>query len=337
MKKGLNNDGFTLVELLAIMVILGVLLMVAIPQVTRTISDSRKEVFVDTAVAFLSSAKTGIVNGSYTQEVPIDPTFSVCIPFNQIEYEKGSKSPFGSAIDTKSSYVKVYNDNGKIRYYVFMRDQKDHFLGPIEESAISAATKKTKLVFNKSRFATTNMPFPNSELQMKRGSYKEVADIIFTLGSAVTKEADPAGICTYLVEPVLKVSEQEAMFAIYDPTANDGAGAIVAPKKNDDGTWKRNAYTGELEYETGNNTPYTRLKEMYENANSKSYAGYHAVKIGRENELDEHGNPKVDERGNPKLIDKMATPYEAYLAHQLPAKLKEGISTEEEEEEEEDW
>ena len=44
-----NNRGFTLVELLAVIVIMGILMMVAIPSVTRTIENSRKDTFVDIA------------------------------------------------------------------------------------------------------------------------------------------------------------------------------------------------------------------------------------------------------------------------------------------------
>ena len=319
MKKGLNSEGFTLVELLAIMVILGVLLMVAIPQVTRTISDSRKEVFVDTAVAFLSSAKTGMVNGSYTQSIPIDPTFSVCIPFNQIEYEKGSKSPFGAAIDTKSSYVKVYNDKGTIKYYVYMRDQKDHFLGPVEESVINSSAKKTKLVFNKSHFYKTGVsPFSHG---VKKGSFRDPANIIKALGRPVTKESDPAGLCTYLIDPTnTPLSDLKDGYVVYDPLTNEGAGGVLADS----------------------NADVVLLKKIYENTDDMGYPGWKVVTTSKEPVLKELENGSVvydkDENGNIKYDEVKSTPFEAYLAHQLPAKLKEGISTEEEEEEEEeDW
>ena len=57
MKKN-NNSGFTLVELLAVIVIMGILMMVAIPSVTRTIENSRKDSFVDIAKSYGNSART---------------------------------------------------------------------------------------------------------------------------------------------------------------------------------------------------------------------------------------------------------------------------------------
>ena len=342
MKKGLNNEGFTLVELLAIMVILGVLLMVAIPQVTRTITDSRKEVFVDTAVAFLSSAKTGMVNGSYTQSIPIESTYSVCIPFTEIDYEKGSKSPFGSAIDTKSSYVKVYNDKGSIRYYVYMRDQKDHFLGPVEESVINATAKKTKLVFNKSHFYKgTASPFTH---ETKKGSYRDPANIIYALGKPVTKESDPAGLCTYLVDPDEKLlSELTDGYEVYDPVD-----VKLLDHTNDaDYNTLRNMYSNYLIYygsgSFGYQTPTTSGDYSSALGSCDSCIGYPniaMVEISREPRLKEYSDGHVgyDKTDDGDIIyDTVSvTPFEAYLAHQLPGKLREGASFEDDDDDD-DW
>ena len=53
-----QNKGFTLVELLAVIVIMGILMMVAIPSVTRTIENSRKDTFVDIAKSYGNAART---------------------------------------------------------------------------------------------------------------------------------------------------------------------------------------------------------------------------------------------------------------------------------------
>lgn len=59
-KKKQNQQGFTLIELLAVITIMGILMMVAIPSVSRTIENSRRDTFKDTALAYLSAIKTSI-------------------------------------------------------------------------------------------------------------------------------------------------------------------------------------------------------------------------------------------------------------------------------------
>ena len=58
MNKINNKKGFTLVELLAVIVIMGILMMVAIPSVTRTIENSRKDTFVDIAKSYANAARS---------------------------------------------------------------------------------------------------------------------------------------------------------------------------------------------------------------------------------------------------------------------------------------
>lgn len=56
--KEVNKNWFTLVELLAVIVIMGILMMVAIPAISRVIENSRKDTFVDIAKSYANSAKT---------------------------------------------------------------------------------------------------------------------------------------------------------------------------------------------------------------------------------------------------------------------------------------
>lgn len=58
-KKG-KQGGFTLIELLAVITIMGILMMVAIPAVSRTIENSRRDTFANTAKAYIDAVKNAV-------------------------------------------------------------------------------------------------------------------------------------------------------------------------------------------------------------------------------------------------------------------------------------
>ncbi len=62
MNKSINRKGFTLVELLAVIVILAVLALVAMPNVTRLMENARKNSFTTEAEEFAKYAQTAYTN-----------------------------------------------------------------------------------------------------------------------------------------------------------------------------------------------------------------------------------------------------------------------------------
>lgn len=78
-KKQQNQQGFTLIELLAVITIMGILMMVAIPSVSRTIENSRRDTFANTATAYIDAVKNSIsadevecsTKSSTTMDTPI--------------------------------------------------------------------------------------------------------------------------------------------------------------------------------------------------------------------------------------------------------------------------
>ena len=112
-----NKKGFTLIELLAVIIILGILMIIAIPSVTRYISDSRKNAYVDTAKEIVGGARN-MVNEGKLEMYDTDVTYY--IESSCIKTENASKSPYGEF--TKAYVVVTYDGKGYTYYWTSVDD-----------------------------------------------------------------------------------------------------------------------------------------------------------------------------------------------------------------------
>lgn len=142
--KRLNNKAFTLIELLAVIIILGVLMIVAIPQVTKYINNTRRDAFGDTALAYIDAARYSILSDEYDKKLPAENDHSVCIKFKWIKVDKGTTSAFGKPIKLEESFVRVKkNSTGQIVYSVYMVDEDGYATnGEVTEEKLSTTEEK---------------------------------------------------------------------------------------------------------------------------------------------------------------------------------------------------
>ena len=96
-----DNRGFTLIEILAVIVILGLLMAIAIPSVTKYINQSKKKTLASTMLGYMSALSMDMYNGQYGS---MTDGSVYAIPIECIPIERGGKNPFGEWMPANPDY-----------------------------------------------------------------------------------------------------------------------------------------------------------------------------------------------------------------------------------------
>ena len=132
----LNKKGFTLVELVIVVIILGVILAFALPNITSTLERNKKDQMIIDAKDMVEKAKNYALK---TNGYPIDDeddSTADCKSFtlNDIDPRNEIKeSPFGSDYIT-DSFVKICLESSKYIYYIRLKDLVGNSIGIIDET-----------------------------------------------------------------------------------------------------------------------------------------------------------------------------------------------------------
>lgn len=99
-----NNKGFTLVETIAVIIILGIVLSIAVPSITNVVKSTNKNRMISDAETFISEVKE-YVESDTIGNTPNDNKYKLVNIKSKL-----SKSPYGKEYK-EDSYVQIVNNN----------------------------------------------------------------------------------------------------------------------------------------------------------------------------------------------------------------------------------
>ena len=111
----MNRKGFTLVELLGVIVILSIIMLIAIPNITSTLEKSKRDGYLTDAKKMISLAKYEIRKGD-TEKPESGKILKISL--NYLSTSDLEKDPDGVEYDLDASYVLVLRQSGYLKYYV---------------------------------------------------------------------------------------------------------------------------------------------------------------------------------------------------------------------------
>ena len=196
----MKNKGFTMIELLAAMVLLSILMLVAVPTVLNLMDQTRRKTVINDAKKFVSSAEYKVKNNNNYIKRPRSTGQCIVLTLGYLdlgnEFQEG---PHGGAYLLDDSYVIVKYDppsieNGndthvkKYKYYVTIVEKYhgETYYGLYLYPADKLSNKGSEGFvngFNKNNLLSPSLSSPNSKLRGGRitnpvaGEGTTVADI----------------------------------------------------------------------------------------------------------------------------------------------------------------
>ncbi len=116
----MNKKAFTMIEVLAVIVILGILSMIGIYAISSNIENSRKSGFVDNAIVYCD--KMIDMRGADQFPIDISDYRGILIPVNKLkgnDHSEDISTPYGD-LDINSSYVVAVKQDRQIKNYITM-------------------------------------------------------------------------------------------------------------------------------------------------------------------------------------------------------------------------
>lgn len=144
-----NQKGLTLIELLAVVVILGIIAAIAVPAIGNIIDNSKDDAHKSNALLIINSAKLGIVSGEVTPTMLNDNNLTLIelVAAGVLDGIPADPSVDGKTYSEGSSFVTYTPANGSspASYKITLKSStgKQYFKANVSETEINAGENPT--------------------------------------------------------------------------------------------------------------------------------------------------------------------------------------------------
>lgn len=111
----MNKKGFTLVELLGVLVLLSIVMLIAIPNITSILEKNKRETYLSDATKLIALAKTKVATGKIDK--PATGTIYK-VTLGYLGTNDVKNDPDGEKYDVNNSYVIIFRKDDELKYYV---------------------------------------------------------------------------------------------------------------------------------------------------------------------------------------------------------------------------
>ena len=137
----MNNKGFTLVELLAMLVVLAVLMAIVIPNMSGILGNQRLNVIRNDARTMVETAKIKVAKDELIKKPGINKYIVFTLDYLN-DNDNIDKGPNGGDYDKYESFVVYAREGNQYKYYVRLIERNDGYNYGIEFSNIDDITEK---------------------------------------------------------------------------------------------------------------------------------------------------------------------------------------------------